>query len=169
MCPTLTLNLLTWKILWAPNNASRWQMERVKYRCLCWPPYSSYFITIDYGYVEILSQWSITTEQKRCNSKNEYICWLSSDWNILSAISSNDTVYAVRLMSRSGLHTHVSGFCCEVDDNCALQGYYAACSGNSLPTFREKLSVPSSRKRIRNKIILLGFLFYDKPVILCGV
>ena len=28
---------------------------------------------------------------------------------------------------------------------CALLGYYAACSGNSLPTFRDNLSVPSSR------------------------
>ena len=29
----------------------------------------------------------------------------------------------------------------QVDENCALLGYYAGCSGNSLPTFRENLSV----------------------------
>ena len=29
--------------------------------------------------------------------------------------------------------------------NCALMCYYAACSDNSLPTFRDNLSVPSSR------------------------
>jgi len=29
--------------------------------------------------------------------------------------------------------------------NCALLGYYAACSGNSLPIFRDNISVPSSR------------------------
>ena len=29
-------------------------------------------------------------------------------------------------------------------ENCALLGYYAACSGNFLPKFRDKLSVPSS-------------------------
>jgi hypothetical protein len=30
-------------------------------------------------------------------------------------------------------------------EKCAHLGYYAASSGNSLPTFRDKLSVPSSR------------------------
>jgi len=29
--------------------------------------------------------------------------------------------------------------------NCALMGYYAASSGNLLPTFRDDLSVPPSR------------------------
>jgi len=38
-----------------------------------------------------------------------------------------------------------SSFSREVDENCTLQGYYAACSGNSLPTFRDNLSVPSSK------------------------
>jgi hypothetical protein len=32
----------------------------------------------------------------------------------------------------------------EADENCSLLGYYAASSGNSLPTFRNNLSVPSS-------------------------
>jgi hypothetical protein len=35
-----------------------------------------------------------------------------------------------------------SGFRREVDENCALLGHYAASSGNSLPTFRDNLSVP---------------------------
>jgi len=39
----------------------------------------------------------------------------------------------------------ISGLHCEVDENCALLGYYAASSGNSLPTFHNSLSVPSSR------------------------
>jgi hypothetical protein len=30
----------------------------------------------------------------------------------------------------------------EVDENCALLGYYAASSGNFLPTFRDNLSAP---------------------------
>jgi len=38
----------------------------------------------------------------------------------------------------------ISGFHREADENCALLGYYAANSGNFLPTFRDKLSVPSS-------------------------
>jgi len=32
----------------------------------------------------------------------------------------------------------------EVDENRTLLGYYAACSGNFLPTFRDNLWVPSS-------------------------
>ena len=37
-----------------------------------------------------------------------------------------------------------TSFCREADENCALLGYYTASSGNSLPTFRDKLPVPSS-------------------------
>jgi hypothetical protein len=36
----------------------------------------------------------------------------------------------------------ISGFRCEVNENCALMGYYAASSGHSLPTFQDNLSVP---------------------------
>jgi len=36
----------------------------------------------------------------------------------------------------------ISGFCREVDENCALLSYYAASSGNSLHMFRYILSVP---------------------------
>jgi hypothetical protein len=39
----------------------------------------------------------------------------------------------------------ISGFRRDVDDICALLGYYAALSGNSLPTLRDNLAVPSSR------------------------
>jgi len=39
----------------------------------------------------------------------------------------------------------VSGFHSKVDDICALLGNYAACSGKSLPTFRDSLSVSFSR------------------------
>ena len=38
----------------------------------------------------------------------------------------------------------ISGVRFEVDKNCALLGYYAASSGNLLPTFRDNFSVPSS-------------------------
>ena len=45
--------------------------------------------------------------------------------------------------------THNEGQNCvisgEVDENCALLGNYAATTGNSLPTFRYNLSIPSSR------------------------
>jgi len=38
-----------------------------------------------------------------------------------------------------------SGFQREVDENCILLGYNAVSSGNSLPTFQDNLSIPSSR------------------------
>jgi len=40
----------------------------------------------------------------------------------------------------------------EADDNRAPPGYYTANSGNSLLTFRENLSVPSSRVKNRSKM-----------------
>jgi len=46
-------------------------------------------------------------------------------------------------MSRNHLYLTWSGFRPEVDENCALLGYYATSSGNSLPTLRDKRSVPS--------------------------
>ena len=37
---------------------------------------------------------------------------------------------------------HINNF--NYEENCALLGYYTLSSGNSLPTFRDNLSVPSS-------------------------
>ena len=41
----------------------------------------------------------------------------------------------------------ISGFRLEVDEIYALLSHDKACSGNSLPTFRDKLSVPSSKTK----------------------
>jgi hypothetical protein len=43
----------------------------------------------------------------------------------------------------------------DIDEICALLGYYAALSGKSVPTFQDDVSVPSSRV---NKYFLLGLL-----------
>jgi len=48
----------------------------------------------------------------------------------------NRLIFAIRM---------ISGFRHEVDQNCVLLGCYAASSSNSLPTFWDNLSVPSSR------------------------
>jgi hypothetical protein len=51
-------------------------------------------------------------------------------------------------MVLEGKHEYISvisGFCCDVDDICALLGYYAASNGNPLPTFQDTVSVPPSR------------------------
>jgi hypothetical protein len=39
----------------------------------------------------------------------------------------------------------ISGFRRETDEKWALLGYYWACSGNFVPTFRDNVSVPPSR------------------------
>jgi hypothetical protein len=44
---------------------------------------------------------------------------------------------------------------CQGEEKYALLVYYAASSGNSLPTFRDKISVPSSK--VKNHYSLLGY------------
>jgi hypothetical protein len=50
----------------------------------------------------------------------------------------------------------VSGFRRDVDEICALLGYYAASSGNPLPTFRDNVSVPSPSVKTSNFLTLGG-------------
>jgi hypothetical protein len=45
----------------------------------------------------------------------------------------------------------ISGFRRDVDEICALLRYYAASCGNCLPTFRDKVFVPSSRVKSPNR------------------
>ena len=54
----------------------------------------------------------------------------------------------------------ISGFRLEVDEICALLRYYSPHSGNSLPTFRVNLSVPSSgvNTRVVPKVMSNNFL-----------
>jgi len=42
----------------------------------------------------------------------------------------------------------ISGFLLETNENCHLLSFYAAIHGNTLPTFRDNLSVPSSYSRL---------------------
>jgi hypothetical protein len=52
----------------------------------------------------------------------------------------------------------ISDFRCEVDENSSLLPCYAAYSGNSLPTFRDNLSVSSSKVKGLSKIRPKGYL-----------
>jgi hypothetical protein len=55
---------------------------------------------------------------------------------------------------RRALSPFASGERNLVPENCIFLGYFAASSGNSLPTFRNKLLVPSSRvKNLRSLLI----------------
>jgi hypothetical protein len=56
--------------------------------------------------------------------------------SVLSQINFNIMPYQSPIWMISGFHSDLA-------ENCALLGYYAASSGNFLPTFRNKVSVPS--------------------------
>jgi hypothetical protein len=51
-----------------------------------------------------------------------------------------------------------SGFRLDADEICPLLGYNAASSGNSLQTFRDNVSVPSSKVKNSKKGTFLDFL-----------
>jgi hypothetical protein len=51
----------------------------------------------------------------------------------------------LNLATKLTLISSISGFRRDVDDICVLLGYYLASCGNYLPTFRDNVSVPSSR------------------------
>jgi hypothetical protein len=61
--------------------------------------------------------------------------------------------------TRSG-DCEISGFRRVVNGNGALLGYYAATSGNFLPTFRDHLSVPSSGAKNSKESLLSQYRFY---------
>jgi hypothetical protein len=48
----------------------------------------------------------------------------------------------------------ISGFRRDVDEICAIMGYYAASNSNCFPTFRDNLSVPSSTVKALEFLIL---------------
>jgi len=49
------------------------------------------------------------------------------------------------MMQQLDTNCTISGLHCKVDKNCTLLGCYTLCIGNSLPTFWDNLSVPTSR------------------------
>jgi len=54
------------------------------------------------------------------------------------------TTVARKTFFQTMLTSVISGFSHKADDNCTLLSYYAASSGNFLPTIRDNLSSPSS-------------------------
>ena len=55
----------------------------------------------------------------------------------------------------------ISGFRREVDKNCALLGYYAASSGNLLPTFQDNLMVPYPGVKMESCTLQTAVLFNE--------
>jgi hypothetical protein len=67
-------------------------------------------------------------------------------WARLIFRSINKYAITLRVWMKQTKKHVISVFRREIDENCALLGYYAASSGNSLPTFRDNISVPPSRE-----------------------
>jgi homospermidine synthase len=59
----------------------------------------------------------------------------------------------------------ISSFSLKVDEKCAILGYYAVSSGNSLPNFWDNLSGPSSRVKILDPEERNTLLFSHHPVV----
>ena len=75
-------------------------------------------------------------------------------WNCFYSRGSEESV---SIRGQDILHL-ISGFRHEVDEICAVLGYYVAYSGNSLPTFRDNVSVPSSRvKESKNGFLTIEY------------
>ena len=71
---------------------------------------------------------------------------------INSRIMQKETLFSISRSTFTTKKPHVtSGVRRNVDEACALLGCYAAYNGNSLPTFRDNLSVPSSKVKKPSK------------------
>jgi hypothetical protein len=69
--------------------------------------------------------------------------------------------------SRYGIHIVlcvIVGFGRELNENCALLDYNAASSGNSLPTFRDNISIASSSTSMGRELLCHG----QRDESLCG-
>jgi hypothetical protein len=67
-----------------------------------------------------------------------YLCTLHSTNLLLDFFWIRNCIYTER---KHYVLCIISGFCCDVDEICALLGYYTALSGNSVLTFWDNLSV----------------------------
>jgi len=65
----------------------------------------------------------------------------------------HDYAYVHGNLGSRSVPSVISGFHREVDEICALVGYYAASSGNFLPTFWDNLLVPSSWVKLKMRPI----------------
>jgi len=94
--------------------------------------------------------WIPTNHQTPTNSQSYLSAHSTDSPSQFHAINSTISTYLywIDLLNSQETdvwwHCVISDFRREVDGNRAFLGYYAASGGNLLPTFRDKLSVPSS-------------------------
>jgi hypothetical protein len=114
-------------------------------------------------------KWHKKGREKQKRSSPSIPPSLSSTWKAISQLKTSkqrspNTLNRrrmgwKRLWSCSAYHLSImcaiSGFRRKVDETCALLGYYAAYSDNSLPTFRDNLSGPTfNGQEIRSHLLL---------------
>ena len=89
-------------------------------------------------------------------NKNHFII----PFTLLSAVvySISDCLQGHRTLSlRMGFGLHLVPLVNDLNNEiCALLEYYAASSSNPLPTFRDNVSVPSSRVKTSKKMMMMG-------------
>ena len=80
-----------------------------------------------------------------CGLQHWMLCWMDPHISLDNPVTKDIAWPSVLFILSSvewNRHSITSGFRHEADENCALLGVYAACSGNSLPAFRGNLSDP---------------------------
>jgi len=87
----------------------------------------------------------------------------ASHYITLSGLELRPSVHKIYKYSRiPKIICLISGFCCDVYEICALLGCYAVCSGNSLLTFQDNISVPPSGvNKSKNKALFLDFFTFE--------
>jgi len=76
------------------------------------------------------------------SSKSAFICTIELIY-VCQVVIRSATIIATR--STHVYRSVISGLRCEFDEKCGLLGHYAASGGNLFLTFRENLSLPSSK------------------------
>jgi len=123
----LTLILLTWRIWWGPNNASKWQMG-----------FNSPFIVLISLFLE---NETSSGNSQQSTEQNKTLNFLTFQFNnIRCLISSKNTISHPNIRFQRH-RKHTRGFHHDINENSSFLGYYAGCSGNSLPMFRDHLLV----------------------------
>ena len=112
----------------------------------------SYAVTSNSSHYEPFPRWSVLRNE--FSTLRVLFCsWLQTLWQVNATyyLQSDYRNFEATWYAGNKLFVtlvqliigcEISGFRREVDENCALLGYYAACSSNSLPTFQDNLSVP---------------------------
>ena len=111
-----------------------------------------------------------TTSGKQCKTRKSVMQFLSSFDSVartcvqISSSAPCSLTLSVSLSQYRHTNTHlistnctcvISGSRRDVNEICALLGYYAAYSGSSVPTFRDNLSVPSPRVKKYKHLIFM--------------